>query len=68
MNGIDVPLIKETDDNRDNRIHGSLLALDELLRVGNIYWERQNDLLIQRFQWDQSHTSVVRIYSNSLVF
>lgn len=64
MNGIDVPLIKEIDANRDDRIHGSLLALDELLRVGNIHWERQNDLLIQRFQWDQSHTSVVRIRSN----
>ena len=26
---------------RDDRIHGSLLALNEILRVSNIEWERQ---------------------------
>lgn len=62
MNGIDESLIREKGAARDDRIHGSLLVLNELLRVSNIHWERQNDLLMQRLQWDQSQTSAVRSF------
>lgn len=51
---------KEKGIARDDKIHGSLLVLNELLRVSNVNWERQNDSLMQRLQWDQSQTNAVR--------
>jgi FKBP12-rapamycin complex-associated protein len=60
MNGIDEALNKEKSTAREDRIHGALLVLNELLRVSNINWERQNDSLMQRLQWDQNQTSAVR--------
>lgn len=57
--------LKEKGIAREDKIHGSLLVLNELLRISNINWERQNDSLMQRLQWDQSQTSAVRyIYNN----
>lgn len=60
MNGIDDSMNKEKGIVRDDKIHGSLLVLNELLRVSNVNWERRNDSLMQRLQWDQSQTSAVR--------
>lgn len=60
MNGIDDSINKEKGVVRDDKIHGSLLVLNELLRVSNVNWERRNDSLMQRLQWDQSQTSAVR--------
>jgi len=60
MNGIDDSINKEKGIVRDDKIHGSLLVLNELLRVSNVNWERRNDSLMQRLQWDQSQTSAVR--------
>ncbi|XP_034935910.1 serine/threonine-protein kinase mTOR [Chelonus insularis] len=40
--------IKERGYNRDDRIHGSLLVLNELLRCSNIQWERDYESLMQR--------------------
>lgn len=60
MNGLDDSINKEKGVARDDRIHGSLLVLNELLRVSNVNWERQNDSLMQRLQWDQSKTNAVR--------
>uniref|UniRef100_A0A2H8U2W2 Serine/threonine-protein kinase TOR n=1 Tax=Melanaphis sacchari TaxID=742174 RepID=A0A2H8U2W2_9HEMI len=57
MNGIDDSINKEKGIVRDDKIHGSLLVLNELLRVSNINWERRNDSLMQRLQWDQSQTN-----------
>lgn len=45
---------------KSEKTHGALLVLNELLRVSNINWERQNDSLMQRLQWDQNQTSAVR--------
>jgi len=59
INGLDESLNKEKSTARDDKIHGSMLVLNELLRVSNINWERQNDSLMQRLQWDQSQTSAV---------
>lgn len=60
MNGLDETINKEKGTSRDDKIHGSLLVLNELLRVSNINWERQNDSLMQRLQWNQSQTNAVR--------
>lgn len=60
MNGLDDLMNKEKGIARDDKIHGSLLVLNELLRVSNVNWERQNDSLMQRLQWDQSQTNAVR--------
>lgn len=60
MNGIDDCINKDKGVIRDDKIHGSLLVLNELLRVSNVSWERRNDSLMQRLQWDQSQTSAVR--------
>lgn len=63
MNGLDDSMNKEKGIVREDKIHGSLLVLNELLRVSNINWERKNDSLMQRLQWDQSQTSAVsKIY------
>jgi len=60
MNGIDDTMNKEKGIVRDDKIHGSLLVLNELLRVSNVNWERRNDSLMQRLQWNQSQTRAVR--------
>lgn len=54
--GIEEAVAKE----KSEKTHGALLVLNELLRVSNINWERQNDSLMQRLQWDQNQTSAVR--------
>lgn len=65
MNGLIDLVNKEKGVAREDKIHGSMLVLNELLRISNINWERQNDSLMQRLQWDQSQTSAVRyIYTN----
>lgn len=61
MNGLDDSSNKEKGAARDDKIHGSLLVLNELLRVSNTNWERQNDSLMQRLQWDQNNTNAVRL-------
>lgn len=65
MNGLIDLVNKEKGVAREDKIHGSMLVLNELLRISNINWERQNDSLMQRLQWDQSQTSAVSyIYTN----
>ncbi|KMQ92782.1 serine threonine-protein kinase mtor [Lasius niger] len=39
---------KERGINRDDRIHGSLLVLNELLRCSNVQWERNYEALMER--------------------
>jgi len=39
---------KEKGINRDDRIHGSLLVLNELLRCSNVQWERNYEALMER--------------------
>ncbi|KAK0179190.1 hypothetical protein PV327_008004 [Microctonus hyperodae] len=39
---------KERGYNRDDRIHGSLLVLNELLRCSNIQWEKNYEALMER--------------------
>lgn len=68
MNGLDDSLNKEKGIVREDKIHGSLLVLNELLRVSNINWERKNDSLLQRLQWDQSQTSAVSKMFNKYYF
>ncbi|XP_050539572.1 serine/threonine-protein kinase mTOR [Daktulosphaira vitifoliae] len=57
INGLDDNINKEKGVTRDDKIHGSILVLNELLRVSNINWERQYDSLMQRLQWNQSQTN-----------
>lgn len=40
MSGFDEMFTREKGVNREDRIHGSLLVLNELLRVSNASWER----------------------------
>lgn len=60
MNGVFVSVTKEKGVVRDDKIHGSLLVLNELLRVSNINWESIDDSLMRKLQWDQSQTNAVR--------
>lgn len=55
-----VSINKDKGSVRDDKVHGSLLVLNELLRISNIDWESQNDALMQRLQWDQNQTNSVR--------
>lgn len=49
-NGFDDTLIREKGVNRDDRVHGSLLVLNELMRCSNAQWERSYEDLMQRLQ------------------
>lgn len=40
--------VKEKGYNREDRIHGSLLVLNELLRCSNLQWEKQYEDLMER--------------------
>lgn len=44
--GLDEGLVREKGYNRDDRVHGSLLVLNELLRCANVRWERQQEELL----------------------
>ncbi|RZF43401.1 hypothetical protein LSTR_LSTR001662 [Laodelphax striatellus] len=51
--------------NKDDRIHGSMLVLNELLRCSNVQWERSYEGLMQRIQCQppqptRSNVSLVR--------
>ncbi|XP_054269929.1 serine/threonine-protein kinase mTOR-like [Macrosteles quadrilineatus] len=50
-NGFDDTLIREKGVNRDDRVHGSLLVLNELMRCSNAQWERSYEDLMQRLQY-----------------
>lgn len=52
----------------DDKLHGSLLALNELFRISNSSWEKQSDLLVQRLQLDQNQSSAVRIIITTISF
>lgn len=41
MSGFDEGNLREKGVNRDDRIHGSLLVLNELLRCSNAEWEHK---------------------------
>ncbi|KAI5755082.1 hypothetical protein M8J77_013919 [Diaphorina citri] len=50
MSGLDEVFSREKGVNREDRIHGSLLVLNELLRVSNVTWERTYEDLMNRLQ------------------
>ncbi|KAG8279049.1 hypothetical protein J6590_008067 [Homalodisca vitripennis] len=49
-NGFDDTFTKEKGVNRDDRVHGSLLVLNELMRCSNAQWERSYEDLMQKLQ------------------
>lgn len=49
-NGFDDTFIREKGVNRDDRVHGSLLVLNELMRCSNAQWERLYEDLMQKLQ------------------
>ncbi|XP_075220340.1 serine/threonine-protein kinase Tor [Lycorma delicatula] len=49
-NGFEEVFTREKGVNRDDRIHGSLLVLNELMRCSNAQWERTYENLMQRLQ------------------
>ncbi|XP_043266889.1 serine/threonine-protein kinase mTOR isoform X2 [Venturia canescens] len=48
VSGFDDIHPRERGSNRDDRIHGSLLVLNELLRCSNIQWEKNYEALMER--------------------
>nr|CAD7429912.1 unnamed protein product [Timema monikensis] len=54
-NGFDEIYTREKGVNRDDRVHGSMLVLNELLRCGNVEWERNYEDLMEKLQYQQNH-------------
>ncbi|KAF4530221.1 hypothetical protein B566_EDAN017958, partial [Ephemera danica] len=54
VTGFEEPSARERGVSREDRIHGSLLVLNELLRCGNTEWERKYEGLKQRLQFKPS--------------
>lgn len=50
MSGFDEVFTREKGVNREDRIHGSLLVLNELLRVSNANWERTYEDFMNRLE------------------
>uniref|UniRef100_A0A8D9ABA5 Serine/threonine-protein kinase TOR n=1 Tax=Cacopsylla melanoneura TaxID=428564 RepID=A0A8D9ABA5_9HEMI len=50
MSGFEEGFPREKGVNREDRVHGSLLVLNELLRVSNVQWERTYEELMTRLQ------------------
>ena len=48
VSGFEDVYTRERGFNRDDRIHGSLLVLNELLRCSNIQWERKYEALMEK--------------------
>ncbi|PNF25178.1 Serine/threonine-protein kinase mTOR, partial [Cryptotermes secundus] len=51
--GFDEIYTREKGVSRDDRVHGSLLVLNELLRCSNAEWERSYEELMDRVQYQQ---------------
>jgi hypothetical protein len=64
MSGLDEVFSREKGVNREDRIHGSLLVLNELLRVSNVTWERTYEDLMNRLQVSTCDDSEVRFFEN----
>jgi hypothetical protein len=58
-NGFDEVYTREKGVNRDDRVHGSLLVLNELLRCSNAEWERSYEELMDRVQYQQGQQANV---------
>jgi FKBP12-rapamycin complex-associated protein len=58
-NGFDEIYTREKGVNRDDRVHGSLLVLNELLRCSNAEWERSYEELIDQVQYQQGQQASV---------
>ena len=44
---------------REDRVHGSLLVLNELLRCANSDWERLSDDITLKFGWQSTNVSII---------
>ncbi|KAJ9576744.1 hypothetical protein L9F63_025360, partial [Diploptera punctata] len=56
-NGFDEIFTREKGVNREDRVHGSLLVLNELLRSSNADWERNYEQLMSKVQYQQGQQS-----------
>jgi FKBP12-rapamycin complex-associated protein len=66
-NGFDEIYTREKGVNRDDRVHGSLLVLNELLRCSNAEWERSYEELMDRVQYQQGQQASVSLFQNIAV-
>jgi FKBP12-rapamycin complex-associated protein len=58
-NGFDEIYTREKGVSRDDRVHGSLLVLNELLRCSNAEWERNYEELMDRVHYQQGQQATV---------
>ncbi|XP_066601544.1 serine/threonine-protein kinase mTOR [Prorops nasuta] len=55
VSGFEEVYTKEKGVNRDDRIHGCLLVLNELLRCSNVQWEKNYEALAERLNCSTQH-------------
>mgnify|MGYP003623279297 CR=1 FL=1 len=58
-NGFDEIFTREKGVNREDRVHGSLLVLNELLRCSNAEYERNFEQLMERVQYQPGQQASV---------